>query len=138
MANNSSIGTITWAAGAVPTVFPTNPAAGNSFFTGAASNLVVWVKFVTDGASNFTSFDIQIVDSYDGTAGSWLVNPCVENVNGATASTQNVLVSAGATKWAKFQTSSTRVTPNGMSVFLRANGGAVQPADAATIYISGW
>ncbi len=102
-----------------------------------------WVKIVTDAASNFTTVNLQLVDSYDGSAGSWIantVNPVgsvgtgVPVVISGTAAVV-VTVTTGKTYWIKLQTANTLMGIGGASVVAWGSGGAAKSGDSIAIYL---
>lgn len=142
MASQYLLGTIVYSAGttAITASYPAAPITGGTVLgVGGTTSQVIWVKFVTDAATNFTSFNFEVADSFDGTAGSWLLNNFYRSDTASppaiTECVTNVV--AGTTTWVKVQTTDLRGGLGGMTVFLKAAGGVAKAGDSATIFVVG-
>lgn len=109
--------------------------AGDAIPTGKADPTVIrpvseqngvtaWVKIVVDDNSNLGIITMEVVDSYDASAGSWIANTvnavaCRADYGTATISgstTVTINVTTGFTYWVKLQTANTQMAVGGASV----------------------
>lgn len=140
----NSFGAIATFTGAgIPTAFA-DPAAAAVRQIAATDACVAWVKVVTTSATNLTSVDIEIVDSYDGSAGSWCANyidaasatsGTVTYGSGSNQTIANVTVTNSTTYWIKLVSYKVRMNPGGASISVKANGGAGKTGESVTLYL---
>lgn len=122
--NVSGYGRIIHFAGAAIPVAAADPPA--SVNVSAQDGVTAWVKIVADAATNIGIISVQVVDSYDGSAGSWIpntVNAAAMRSDYGTASfsgssTVALTVTGGFTYWLKLQTANTQMGIGGASVLV--------------------
>ena len=112
---------IHYAGAAIPTA-KTDPTA--IVQVSEQDGVTAWVKITLDNSTNIGTVSIEVVDSYDRSAGSWIGNTvsavaCRTDYGTASfsgTSTIAITVTGGQTYWVKLQTANTLMGVGGASV----------------------